>query len=642
MQRFIVSLALISFFIFAGCVSSVTSSRSGSGALDPVLTPEGEAELDREGVPDADTDRYVEVDDPFFRAMEIYEEEEELAWAMQQISNQSSCWLYRELPPDEEDLWELASVLGDPIIDERLAKAAGKDIEFDIPIYINKKVEKWIAYFNTRGRKHFRRWLERSGRYIPMMRRILRENGLPEDLVYLAMIESGFTPYAYSRAKASGPWQFIYGTGKRYGLRVDWWIDERRDPEKSTIAAAQHLKDLYDEFGSWYLAAAGYNAGAGKINRAMRRYKTEDFWELSRGRYLRSETKNYVPKLIAAALIAKNPAKYGFTDIQYQEPIAYEKVNITDPTDLEVVARAAGIKVKALQALNPELRRWFTPPHYPNYEIKLPVGRAKQFAEKFASIKPSKRLTFRKHRVRSGETLSHIGRRYGLSAREVMRFNRIRNARRVRTGTILVIPVDKHYKPPKQTRMAQRSPSQIKRETKNRGDKLVYTVKTGDSLWSISRAFDVTVSQIRRWNNIRSRRLIHPGKKLVMYPPQTAAPATAAKSATASRQHKVRRGDTLYSIAKRYGVSISDLRRWNQMSPRSVLKAGATLKIYSAASNAEAPKSGVQYYRVRRGDNLWRIAKRFGVSVDDLARWNGLRKNAPLLAGRQLTVRGQG
>jgi len=183
--------------------------------------------------------------------------------------------------------------------------------EFDIPIVINARVEHFIQYFQTTARKIFVNWLARSERYIPFMRNLLRESGLPEDLVYMALIESGFNPYAYSRMKASGPWQFIYFTGKKYGLNVSWWVDERRDPEKSTIAAAKYLKDLYDLFECWYLAAAGYNAGEGKIINAMKRYRTEDFWELTKYRYLKRETKDYVPQMIAAALIAKN-MKSGF------------------------------------------------------------------------------------------------------------------------------------------------------------------------------------------------------------------------------------------------------------------------------------------------------------------------------------------
>ena len=249
---------------------------------------------------------------------------------------------------ENQSVWSLEFPISDESNDNFSLEVLPKDRpkqaqEFDIPIVINAKVEQFIQYFQTTARKAFSNWLARSEKYIPFMRNHLKENGLPEDLVYMALIESGFNPYAYSRSKASGPWQFIYLTGKRYGLRSNWWIDERRDPEKSTIAAAKYLKDLYDMFECWYLAAAGYNAGEGKIATAMKRYRTEDFWELTKYRYLKQETKNYVPQMIAAALIAKDPERYGFVGIEYQEPLRYDKVRVPEVTDLRLIARACEV-----------------------------------------------------------------------------------------------------------------------------------------------------------------------------------------------------------------------------------------------------------------------------------------------------------
>ena len=238
-------------------------------------------------------------------------------------------------------------------------------VTYDIPIVINAAVEQHMKYFQKTIPKRFKMWLERSGRFTPMMRAILKEHDMPEDLVYLALIESGFNCSAYSRAAAVGPWQFIRGTGRRYGLRIDYWVDERRDPVKSTHAAAKYLGDLYAEFGSWYLAAAGYNAGEGKVRRALKRYNADDFWSISQGRryYLKRETRQYVPKMIAAAIIAKNPEKYGFKEIRYWEPLAYDTVKVHSGTSLGVAAKLAGIQTKELVQLNPELRRWCTPPH---------------------------------------------------------------------------------------------------------------------------------------------------------------------------------------------------------------------------------------------------------------------------------------
>ena len=384
--------------------------------------------------------------------------------------------------------------------------------EFDIPIVINGKVEQFIKYYQTRGRKVFSRWLARSKRYIPLMKEILREKGLPEDLVYLALIESGYNPRAYSRRKAMGLWQFMYNTGKRYGLKVDWWIDERRDPVKSTIAAARHLKHLYDRFECWYLAAAGYNAGEGKIQRAIKRYKTEDFWELTKYRYLKRETKNFIPKMIAAALIAKNPEEYGFSDISYEEPIRFETVKVPDATDLRVIAKASRSTYEELKRLNPELRRWCTPPNYPDYELKLPYGKKEIFLRNFSKIPPSKRVTFRRHVVRSGETLSHIALRYRSDIGAIMRMNGIGNRHRIRAGQSLIIPVrgsDRFGK----GKMAK-GLNWKKGLLDHEGRAFIYIIREGDTLWEISRSTGVDLESLCRWNGIQNASRIYPGDRL--------------------------------------------------------------------------------------------------------------------------------
>ncbi|MBU4574135.1 MAG: lytic transglycosylase domain-containing protein, partial [Proteobacteria bacterium] len=291
----------------------------------------------------------------------------------------------KPLKPSQEEIsarvaQELRDLGEKEMVTEKKQPAGQADeaetVTYDIPIVINSRVEFFIEYFQTKVPKRFRIWLSRSGRYLPMMRAILKEHGLPEDLVYLALIESGFSCQAYSRAHAVGPWQFIRGTGKRYGLAINYWVDERRDPVKATHAAARYLKDLHDEFGSWYLAAAAYNAGEGKVRRALKRYNADDFWSISQGRryYLKSETRQYVPKMIAAAIIAKEPDKYGFTDIQYEQPMVFDVVKVHPGTSLGVAAKLAGIKSKELNDLNPELRRWAIPPTGGMYELRIPQG----------------------------------------------------------------------------------------------------------------------------------------------------------------------------------------------------------------------------------------------------------------------------
>jgi peptidoglycan lytic transglycosylase D len=325
-----------------------------------------------------------------------------------------------------------------------------KEPRFDIPIVVNGQVERCIVLFQTTIREKFVTWLSRSGKYIPFMRNLLKEQGLPEDLVYMALIESGFDPYAHSRSKAVGPWQFIDRTGKRYGLKVNWWVDERRDPEKSTIAAAKYLKDLYEMFACWYLAAAGYNAGEYKIIRAMKRYRTEDFWTLTKHQYLKRETKNYVPLMIAAAIVAKDPEKYGFAGIEYEEPLRYEKVKVPELTDLSHVAKACEMSLQEIKDLNPELRRGVTPPNEPGYEIKIPFTKTDSFARNFEAMQPLEKFQFKTHTVKKGETLRGIAKLYRVDLDPLLEINSLNKTSALSRGMELLIPIskDEEIRPP--------------------------------------------------------------------------------------------------------------------------------------------------------------------------------------------------
>ncbi|MDO8644899.1 MAG: transglycosylase SLT domain-containing protein [bacterium] len=305
---------------------------------------------------------------------------------------------------------------------------------FDIPIVMNHKVEWWLDYFQGRGREDFIPFLERSGKYIPMMQTILREHGLPEDLVYLAMIESGFKTNAYSRARASGPWQFMFGTGKKYGLTVNAWVDERRDPEKSTIAAALYLRDLYGRFDDWYLAAAGYNAGEGKIQRAIHRYDTKDYWKMSEYRYLRAETRNYVPQMIAAALISKDPAKYGFRNLNYEDPLNHDQVVIDKMIDLRVVADLVHTSYEEIKKLNPSVRLWVTPPDDHAFELNIPAGTEDSFLKKYRTMNAQERLGEKTYVVESGDSLEIIAKKQGMSATHLRIFNELAQKEAIRPG----------------------------------------------------------------------------------------------------------------------------------------------------------------------------------------------------------------
>jgi membrane-bound lytic murein transglycosylase D len=383
--------------------------------------------------------------------------------------------------------------------------------EFDIPIVINAKVEQFIQYFQTTARKAFSNWLARSEKYIPTMRNLLKENGLPEDLVYLALIESGFNPYAYSRSKASGPWQFIYPTGKRYGLRANWWIDERRDPEKSTIAAAKYLKDLYDMFECWYLAAAGYNAGEGKIATAMKRYRTEDFWELTKYRYLKRETKDYVPQMIAAALIAKDPEKYGFIGIEYQEPLRYDKVKVPEVTDLRLIAKVCEVTIEEIKELNPELSRWCTPPNFLDYEIKIPFGKKELFLKNFEILYPGEKFQFKTHMVKKGDTLSKIAKLYRIDPEPILEINRLNKKSQLSIGMNLLIPLPKG-KEIKPTSTAMKKSDRMDQNSKT--IETTYTIKKGDTLWSIANEAGVNTGVLCRWNHLDPEKILMPGDQL--------------------------------------------------------------------------------------------------------------------------------
>ena len=349
----------------------------------------------------------------------------------EQLSNQREVAFFQLQEGNDFDL--------EAILEDHLKK----EPDFDIPIVINARVEEFIQIFQTTLREKFVTWLARSGKYIPIMKRLLKEQGLPEDLVYIALIESGFNPYAYSRSKAVGPWQFIYLTGKKYGLKVNWWVDERRDPEKSTIAAARYLKDLYETFACWYLAAAGYNAGEYKIVKAMKRYRTEDFWRLTKVRYLKRETKDYVPLMIAAALVAKDPEKYGFTDVEYQKPLRYEKVRVPELTGLSVVANACEASLEEIKDLNPELRRGVTPPNENDYEIKIPFGRKDLFEVTFQILQAYEKFEFKTHLVKKGETLKGIAKLYRVDLEPLLELNHLTKATPISKGTILSIPISK-------------------------------------------------------------------------------------------------------------------------------------------------------------------------------------------------------
>jgi membrane-bound lytic murein transglycosylase D len=417
--------------------------------------------------------------------------------------------------------------------------------EYDIPIEVNEAVVGYIRFFQSRvARKHFVKWLGRSFRYIDRYRAIMKEEGVPEDTVFLAMIESGFGNFAYSRAKASGPWQFIGPTGKLFGLKQDFWVDERRDPEKSARAAARFLKKLYEQTGDWRLAWAGYNAGVGRIFKAKAK-GYESFWEMAAvpGRkVLRAETKGYVPKLMAAAIITKHPAAFGFKpeEIEKQTWDEYAEVSIPSATLLGVVAKAAGTTERALLDLNPELRRSCTPPR--PYKIKIPKEQAEAFAQAWPEVQGKVRMTFAGHVVRRGDTVSSIAHAYGVSAEGIQEMNGLRRGKKLRVGQELIIPkplgggqlaLAREARRAEHREAARHEPAAASSTAKAEsvvkpvaahadaggGGKTTLRVQPGDTLWSIARKHGVELQKLCRWNGIDNprRHKLLVGAQIVLY-----------------------------------------------------------------------------------------------------------------------------
>lgn len=388
---------------------------------------------------------------------------------------------------------------------ENNVKGISDRANYDVPVTVNKEVESFINTFQKSQRVHFTRWLERSGAYLPFIKKILKEENMPEDLAYIAMIESGFNMKAKSRASAVGPWQFMKWTGKHYGLKVDWWVDERRDLEKSTYAAVRYFKHLYGRFGDWYLSAASYNGGEGRVAGAIRRHKTDDFFTLSRKRKpLHRETKNYVPKYLAAMIISKSPEEFGFYDLNYYDPYGYDTVTVFGVTDLSVISRASETSIKDLQKLNPSLKRWFTPPYEEGYAVRLPKGKKNTFYKNIKEVPPSQFVNFKTHKIKQGETLSSIARKYRTSISAIKNINNIRNARKIRAGHRIMIPL-----------------RDIKRADFKRPDS--YIVRNGDTLWQISRQFNLPIESIYLWNDLKNTTILEEGKTIFLKKPSQKA-----------------------------------------------------------------------------------------------------------------------
>jgi membrane-bound lytic murein transglycosylase D len=467
-----------------------------------------------------------------------------------------------------------------PAVDQNVKAKAEAEIKVthsDLPLMMTDQVAGYINYFSNRGRGTIEHALARSGRYEDMIRRTLKQEGVPQDLIYLAQAESGFHPLAVSRAGARGMWQFMGSRAKGYGLERSWWLDERQDPEKATRAAAHHLRDLYNQFGDWYLAMAAYNSGPGTVQSAVKRTGYADFWELYRRNVLPKETRNYVPIIVAVTIMAKNPDQYGLSSVVKDKPIPYDAVKISYPIDLRLVAECVDASAADLQELNPSLLRLTTPKDQ-QFELHLPAGSVERFQSAVASIPVDKRVWWRYHKVQPGETLASIARTYHTAPKSIALANSL-DEDELSPDNRLIIPIA----PGKQSDTSTYSRAITR-----------YKVRKGDTVESVAENFGVSAKMIRSWNRLKGESLA--GRKiLLVHLPVTATPNAAGETHTASkrssssshrsasntstsqhhattqtasaspvRRHKVKAGETLYSIATSYNTTVTALQHDNR------------------------------------------------------------------------------
>lgn len=450
----------------------------------------------------------------------------------------------------------------EPAEEEREAGPGWEVRHGSIAAFRNDDVERWMNYFLGDGRTVFQKWLDRQGLYTETFEEVFAEKGLPPELTYHAMIESGYSTSAYSWAHAVGLWQFIRSTGKKYGLRCDWWVDERRDPAKSTRAAAEYLTELYEEFQDWELALAAYNVGEHKIRKQINSQETRDFWKLK----LPRETRNHVPKFYAALILGSNPEEYGFERrTATRQPT--ETIRVGFSVDFDVLGDCCGVPGATLAEMNPALIRRATPPDDDGYVVHVPSGTGERALAALEALPEERRVQWAHHRVQGGETLSAIADRYRTSIYAISEANRLSNVHRLRIGQELLIPQGQ--------RSAVAPPSYATSDPgPTTGRQLTYVVRRGDTLSQIAERHGVSASRLRSWNRLGT--YIYPGQKLTIHQGSGGSSSSSSGSSTVVQ---VRKGDTLWDIARAHGVSLTSLLSANGLSRASLIKPGDRIRV---------------------------------------------------------------
>ena len=518
--------------------------------------------------------------------------------------------------------------------------------QFTLPVEFNERVQQEIFYMTTTARSFTEGSLNRKTAYDSLISAALSENGLPKDLVYLALVESGFKVKAYSRAKASGMWQFIPETGKRYGLEVNFWVDMRRNPVLATDAAAKYLSRLYDEFGDWLLAMAAYNCGEGRVRRLIAEMKADTtrdtsqaitYWDLA----LPKETMRYVPRILAAMVIGHFPEHYEMSVTPQHLP-DYDTVTVFDSFSLEQVAKAIKVPEDTLRDLNMELVMWCTPPDKSSYVLRLPVGKRPAFVDNYDKMEKNNFSSWAHHKVRRGENLGMIARKYGISVSEIKQANNMKNSK-IRVGRNLLIPVK--VKPRK---ASGKKPAKVK----------IYVAKLGDNLASVARMYGVSQESLRTWNSMSASAMIKSGDTLFVSKPELKPVAVTPTKVPLKNKYVVESGDTYASIAKLFGIPVVSLLYANDgfskrlhvgdtlavpslsQLKKKAAKADKKQKVVVQTSDAQA-SSVDGMYTVQAGDNLYSISRRFSTTTDMIRRLNNMGTSNAIHPGQVIRVQGE-